>query len=257
MRLTKTGLCTIYLLSFVFLVSGIILFDGCQNKTKPAGDNFQPTGNTVEDGKKLVAIYCTKCHAEVPAGALTKDVWNYHTLPSMAHYLNVSVYGTSFYKKPTDTGGISLENLQIIKNYYLKVAPDSLPIATPPAPVVNDWAGFSLSKPKEADKNSFTTMVAVDQSTRKIYSSDVVTSKLYEWDHNFNVRSVAQLPSPGVNINFIKDSKGADTALVTCIGEYAKMDFPNGKIVAVNLHDKVEITIPKILGSEIYRPVQT
>src|SRR3569623_1596691 len=129
-------------------------------------------------------MYCTNCHAEVPANALSKDVWKFHTLPGMAHYLKVSVYGTSFYKKPTDTGGISLANLQIIQDYYHKVAPDSLPVAIPPAPLANDWAGFTLRKPKEDKHISFTTMVAVDQSTSKIYSSDVVMNKLFEWDKN-------------------------------------------------------------------------
>ena len=257
MRLTKTGLSIIYLLSFVFLVSGTILFNGCANNEKSDGDDFKPTGDTIADGRKLVAIYCTKCHAEVPTEALTKDVWRFHTLPAMAHYLKVSVYETSFYKKPTDTGGISLANLQIISDYYQKAAPKTLPVATPPAQLVNDWAGFSVRKPKENNRVSFTTMVAVNQSTGKIYSSDVLANKLFEWDKDLNVRSAAQLPSPGVDANFTKDDKGADAALVSCIGEFAPMDFPNGKIVRVNLNEKTEITVPKVLASEVYRPVQT
>jgi hypothetical protein len=256
MRLNKTGLYTIYLLLFVCLISGTILFNGCTD-TQKTDDTFKPTGDTVTDGKKLVAMYCTKCHAEVPTNALTKDVWKFHTLPGMARYLKVSVYETSFYKKPTDTGGISLANMQIIQGYYQKVAPDSLPVSTPPTPLIKDWAGFTVRKPKEVNRISFTTMVAVNQSTRKIYSSDVVTGKLYEWDKDLNVRNVAQLPSAGVDANFIKDEKGTDAALISCIGEFAPMDFPNGKVVSVNLNDKFEITVPKVMASEVYRPVQT
>ncbi|HEY8999897.1 MAG TPA: VCBS repeat-containing protein [Mucilaginibacter sp.] len=257
MRLTKTGLYTIYLLSFVFLISGTILFDSCNNKPKSPGDDFKAIGNTIEDGKRLVQIYCTKCHAEVPANALTKEVWTIHTLPAMAHYLKVSTYGTAFYKNPTDTGGISLENLQILKDYFQKVAPDSLPVAAPPTPLLNDWAGFSLLKPNPLDKVSYSTMIAVDQSTQKIYSSDLTNSKLYEWDRNLKMRTVAQLPSPGVDAIFTKNEKGADTALVTCVGEFLKMDFPNGKLVTVNLGDKNEITVPGVVASEVFRPVQT
>jgi len=257
MRLTKTGLSVIYLLSFVFLISGTIFFNGCKSSEENEGDSFKPTGDVVADGQKLVAIYCTKCHAEVPADALSKDVWKFHTLPGMARYLKVSVYETSFYKKPTDTGGISLANLQIIQDYYQKVAPDSLLAATPPAPLTNDWAGFTLRKPKENKRTAFTTMVAVDQSTHKIYSSDVVVNKLFEWDKDLNVRSAAQLPSPGVDANFTKDESGADVAIVSCVGEFAPMDFPNGKVVSIKLNDKDEITVPKVLASEIYRPVQT
>jgi len=256
MRLTKITLYTLYLLLFVFLISGTMLFNGCANNTTTE-DTFKPTGDTVADGKKLVAMYCTKCHAGVPANTLTKDVWRFHTLPAMAHYLKVSVYETSFYKKPTDTGGISLTNWQIIQDYYHKVAPDSLPVATPPTSVVNDWSGFTLKKPQEENRISFTTMVAVNQSTKKIYSSDVVTGKLYEWDKDLKVRNAAQLPSPGIDVNFIKDEKGADAAMVTCIGQFAPMDFPNGKIVTVGLNNKAEVIAPKVLASEVYRPVQT
>lgn len=257
MKLTKTGLSVIYLLSFVFVISGTILFNGCTDNNKAAADNFKATGDTIADGKKLVSIYCTKCHAEVPANALTKDVWKFHTLPGMAHYLMVSVYGTEFYKKTTDTGGISLTNLQIIQGYYQKVAPDSLSVSTPLIQPVNDWAGFTLKKPREADHFSYTTMIAVNQLTKKIYSSDVATTKLYEWDKDLNMRTVAQLPSPGVHASFLKDEKGTDAAMVSCVGEFAPMDFPNGKIVSVPLNDKTEITIPKVLASEVYRPVQT
>ena len=49
MRLTKTGLSIIYLLSFVFLISGTILFNGCKDNKKDTGDNFKPTVDTLAD----------------------------------------------------------------------------------------------------------------------------------------------------------------------------------------------------------------
>jgi len=257
MRLTKTGLSIIYLLSFVFLISGTILFNGCKENKKDTGDNFKPTGDTIADGKSLVAMYCVKCHADVPTNALNKDVWKFHILPDMAGYVKISVYGTSYYKKPTDTGGVSLENWQRIQDYYQKVAPKDLPVATPPTPLLNDWAGFTVRKPAEGTLISYTSMVTVNQSTHKIYSSDLLTTKLNEWDENLKPRNVAQLPSPGVDINFVKDDKGAEAAVVTCIGEYKPMDFPNGKLVKVRLNDKAEITVPTVIASEISRPVQS
>ena len=256
MRLTKTGLYTIYLLLFVFLISGTILFNGCKNTTTTA-DTFQPTGDTIADGKKLVQMYCTKCHQEVPVDALNKDVWKFHTLPAMAHYLKVSTYGASYFKKPTDTGGISLNNWQIIQDYYQKVAPAALAAPVIPAPLLNDWAGFVIHKPAESKHIAYTSMIAVNQSNHRIYSSDLLTNKLYEWDKDLKSRSVAQLPSPGVDANFIKDDKGVDAALITCIGEYRPMDFPNGKVVKVRLNEKTEITIPAMVASEVSRPVQT
>ena len=255
MRLSKTSLYTIYLLLFVFLISGTILSNGCKNTTTT--DTFQPTGDTLADGKKLVQMYCTKCHLQVPVDALNKDVWKFHTLPAMAHYLKVSTYGASYFKKPADTGGISLGNWQIIQDYYKKAAPAALTVPMAPTPLLNDWAGFTLRKPAESKHITYTSMIAVNQSTHKIYSSDLLTGKLYEWDKNLDSRSVAQLPSAGVDANFIKDDKGADLALITCIGEYMPMDFPNGKVVKVRLNEKAEITVPVTMASELSRPVQT
>jgi hypothetical protein len=255
MRVTKTGLFTIYLLLFVFVLSGTVLFNGCKSKTA-ASDEFQPTGDTIADGKKLVQMYCTKCHDLVPADALTKDVWKFHTLPSMAHKVGLSTYEVSYFKGPKDTAGISLTNWQIVQDYYNKVAPAELPAAKPPVPLANDWAGFSLKKPGERSVLVHTTMVKPDQSTGKIYSSDVQVTNLFEWDKNLNLRSIVELPSPGVDATFIKDEKGAGAAMVTCIGQMEAVDFPNGKVVKVDLDQKAN-SKPQILASEISRPVQS
>ncbi len=230
MKFTKSGLYTIYLLIFVFLLSGAVLFNGCSN-TDTAVNTFKPTGDTIADGAKLVQMYCTKCHQEVPAGALNKDVWKFHALPAMSHYLGLSTYGVAYFKKEQDTSGISLDNWQIIQDYYRKLAPVELPVSKPPVPLINDWAGFSLQKPGEVKEITYTTMVNVDQSTNKIYSSDVLSGKLFEWDKDLKSRAVAQLPSAGVNANFIKDDKGTPTAVISSIGEMQPMDFPNGKVM--------------------------
>jgi len=256
MRLSKTGLYTFYLLIFVFLLSGTVIFNGCKN-TETTDNIFKPTGDTIADGKKLVEMYCTKCHQLVPPDALNKDVWKFHTLPAMSHYLGLSTYGIEYFKKTLDTVGVSLTNWQIIQSYYAKLAPKELPVAKPPVPLVNDWAVFSLQKPSEDKKIAYTTMVAVDQSTSKIYSSDVVSGKLLEWGQELKSRDVAQLPSAGVSANFTKDDAGTPVAIVSSIGELQPMDFPNGKLVKIRLNQKEEITVPGVLASELARPVQS
>ena len=255
MKLTKTGLYILYLLTFVFLVAGAGLLNGCTDKNTTNG--FKPTGDTIADGKKLVQMYCTKCHQEVPADALTKDVWKFHALPAMAKYLGLSTYGIAYYKKTPDTAGVSLPNWQIILAYYQKLAPVTLPASKPPVPLLNDWAGFSLKKPEELKGITRTTMLAVNPLTQKIYSSDAVSTKLYEWDKNLKMRTVAQLPSTGVDANFLKNEKGVDEAVVTCIGELQPMDFPNGKVIKVSLDEKNEIANPGVVSSELSRPVQS
>src|SRR3569833_1818471 len=135
MKFNKTGLYTIYLLLFVFLISGGILFNGCKNNQPNV---YKPTGDTIADGKLLAQKYCTKCHQTVQPDALTKDVWKFHALPAMSHYLGLSTYGIDYYKKTPDTSCISLVEWQMIVANKKIAAPKELQPANRPAPLLND-----------------------------------------------------------------------------------------------------------------------
>src|ERR1700743_1155644 len=126
MKLLKPGLYTFFVLLFIGVFFGSMLLSGCKDKTAV----FEPTGDTIADGKVLTQKYCTKCHEAVEPAMLTKDIWKFHALPSMSHYLGLSTYSAiNYYKKPTDTGGVSLDEWQIIRTYYEKLAPTTLPVA--------------------------------------------------------------------------------------------------------------------------------
>jgi hypothetical protein len=255
MRLTKTGLYTTYLVIFIFFLSASVLFNGCKGNNDKT---FKATGDTIADGAKLVQTYCTKCHQLVPANFLIKDVWIHHTLPAMSRYLGLSTYGSEYFKKNTnDTSGISLVEMQAIVAYYNKIAPTTLEPVKPPVPLVDDWAGFSMKKPQENKSTAFTTMVAVNPNTHKIYTSDVITEKLYEWNSELKGQIIATLPSAAVNASFIKDANGTDQGLFTCIGQLQPVDFPNGKVIKVDLTGKSNNVIPAVVSSELARPVQT
>jgi len=257
MKLKKTWLFTTYLLVFVLLLSGSVLFNGC-GPGKSNSDTFKPTGDTIADGKALVQQYCTSCHKLVPANAITRDIWKFHILPEMSHYLGLSSYSiVNYYKKPTDTTGISIGNWEIIVNYYAKAAPDSLPVAKAPTPLLNDWAGFTLKKPAETNDIAYTTMLAVDPATKKLYSADIEKLKFYEWDKNFKSKVVADLPSPAMSADFVNDEKGNRQAILSCIGQIIPMDFPNGRIMSVDLNAKQEIKKPQVVQEDLARPVQT
>ncbi|HJP62943.1 MAG TPA: VCBS repeat-containing protein [Mucilaginibacter sp.] len=253
MKLNKTGLYTIYLLLFVFLISGSILFNGCKNNQPNV---YKPTGDTIADGKLLAQKYCTKCHQIVQPDALTKDVWKFHALPAMSHYLGLSTYGIDYYKKAPDTSGISLVEWQMIVAYYNKAAPKELQPAKRPVPLLNDWAGFTLKKPEPLKNVAYTTITAVDPSTNKLYTSDVITSKLYEWDSNLKGRIVTELPSAAVDAVFTSEN-GNHHGVFSCIGQIIPMDFPNGRVVNVDLDSKKANTEPVLVQSDLARPVQT
>jgi hypothetical protein len=253
MNFKKPFLFTFYILLLIGLFSGGLLMNGCSQQPKVA---YTLTGDTLVDGKNLVQINCTKCHALVPVNALDKDVWHFHTLPHMAHYLGLSSYMGGYYKAEKDTGGLSLVEYQIIDTYYHKMAPDTLRPVTKPTPLLDDWAGFTLKKPAQANFTTYTTMATIDPFTHKIYTSDALTDKLLEWDSNFNSRKVTTLPSTAVNAIFKKDAKGNNIGIFSSIGQIEAVDFPNGRVLNVNLDSKTDTT-QNLVADDLARPVQT
>jgi hypothetical protein len=254
MNFKKKYLAAAYLLLFIVLLSGVTLMYGC----KPKNEAYKLTGNVKIDGENLVQLKCTRCHALTPINALPKNVWLNHVLVGMAPMLNVSTYGSSFFKRdPRDTTGASIAEWLTIVDYYKKFAPDTLLPEKKPVPLVEDWAGFTLKKPSPLNSTSFTTAIAFNAATKKLYSADAVNEKLYTWDANLKIDSIASLPSAGVDISFDKDEAGNHTGFISAIGRMAPIDFPNGKIVKLNLDAKDVNATQTYIASDLPRPVQT
>ncbi|RFZ95064.1 VCBS repeat-containing protein [Mucilaginibacter conchicola] len=248
MSFKRTSVYIGSLLAGSFLLSLSVGFEGCKSKTAAS---YQLTGDTVADGKYLAQQYCTSCHALVPADALTKDVWRMHVMPTMADYLKISTYGSEFFKKPTDTGGISLIHWQAIVDYYNKVAPVELKPAKAHVPLATSLAGFTLRKPKEMPDVAFTTMIAGNPSTGKIYTSDLVASNLTEWDSELKPNVLTSLPSGATNLQFQKDGN----ALLSAVGRLDHVDYPSGRILDVKLNGSDHKTVD--VAEDISRPMQT
>ena len=255
MDLKKSYLIISYLLLFMAVLSGITFMNGCKRKTSQP---YKLTGNVMVDGPALAQIKCTRCHALVPVNALSKNVWEKHVLPYMASFMHVSIYGSTYYKRdPADTTGVTLQEWLTLVEYYKKAAPDTLLAAKKPIPLINDWAGFTLKKPAPVNYTSFTTMVAVNPYTHKLYSADFTNSKLLGWDSNLNPDSLGTLPSPAVNVGFAKDTAGNNAGFFSCVGRLEPADFPNGKVVKVNLDAKELNNDQTFIASDLPRPQQT
>lgn len=255
MKLSKSGKSVIYILFAAVSLSSVVMIDGCNNNKKPAG--YKMTGNAMEDGKNLVQLNCAKCHALVPVNALNKDVWKFHTLPDMAKYLRISRYGISYYKSEADTGGLPLDQWQTIVAYYEKMAPDTLLPVAKPTPLINDWAGFKLKLPAEQKHDVYTTLATIDSNTHKIYTFDLLSNQLSEWDANLSPKALAKTPTPVVNTIFNHEKDGSEHIIATCIGEMREMDFPNGRIIDLALGAKTDSVKQTLIESDLNRPVQT
>lgn len=255
MSFKKNYLITSYLLLFTVLLSGITLMNGCKRKTS---EPYKLTGNVLVDGQNLAQLKCTRCHALVPVNALSKDVWERHVLPYMASYMHISLYGPTYFKRNVaDTTGATLQEWLTIVEYYKKAAPDTIVAAKKPTPLLADWAGFTLKKPAPVNYTSFTTMVAVNPYTHKLYSADFTNAKLLGWDSNLKPDSLGTLPSPAINVGFAKDTAGNNAGYFSCVGRLELADFPNGKVVKVNLDAKELNNDQTFVASDLPRPQQT
>lgn len=237
--------------AFVLLVSGSVIFNGCKSKT---ASEVQNADDDKLNGQQLVAKYCTSCHALTPVNALTNDVWHYHTLPSMAKYAGISTYGSEYFKNDS-AKGISITNWAKIVDYYKKNAPVTLAAQKKPDSLVKDWAGFEVKLPKNAAgiNPAYTTAVAFDPSTKNIYSTDGVALQLYKWDENLNAVSIKSLPSPVMDIAFVKSA--ANKAVLTVAGAVRPMGIPNGRVANIDLTDRKAVV--KDIETDLSYPVQT
>jgi hypothetical protein len=247
----RTFLFTSCILSGVLVLSISTILNSCKSKV---GGPYELTGDTLADGKALVQQHCTKCHALVPVDALTKDVWTIHTLPAMAQFFSIKTYGADYYKADNDTSGMSLVNWQAIVSYYKKAAPDTLVAAKAPKALLNDWAGFTLRKAEKTADIAFTSMVMANPKTGNIYTGDVVTGNLTEFNNQLKPVNKVNLPSAAVDLKFIADSAGINQAIVSCIGRMDPVDFPNGRVFKVNLGSTLTLNQ---LETDLPRPVQT
>ncbi|TWR27698.1 VCBS repeat-containing protein [Mucilaginibacter achroorhodeus] len=247
MSLKRNSFIVSALLTGLVLLSISAGIEGCKPKTAAS---YKLTGDVVADGKYLTQQYCTNCHALVPANALTKDVWRMHALPVMADYLKISTYGSDFFKKPTDTGGISLVHWQAIVDYYNKIAPAELKPAQAPVALSSDWAGFTLRKPNEVTDVSFTTTIKGDPATGKIYTSDLVASNLTEWDTEFKPKVLTTLSSGATDIQLQNNG----TAVISAVGRIDHVDYPNGRIQGFKLNGGNKTFD---IAGDMPRPVQT
>ena len=255
MNLKKAYLFTFYLMIPVLIITGSTLISSCKRKSERA---YTLSGDTIKDGENLVRINCTKCHTLVPANLLTNDVWQFHTLPSMAGYFSIRAYmGNEYYKNPTDTGGLTLLEWQSIVAYYKKMAPVKLAPAPNQAVLINDWAGFTLKMPAKVVHPAFTTMVAIDPDNHKIFTSDYIYANLTEWSSDLKPVKSTEIPSSAVNVIFKKDASKNNHAILSCIGRMDPVDFPNGRVIDLNLDSKDSTNTAFLIGSDLPRPVQT
>lgn len=255
MKIRRIYLCSFYIATVLLAISTGVLFNSCKNKSATKSNSYEYTGNDIVDGKNLVQIHCTRCHALVQADALTKDVWVYHTMPAMASKFGLGDYGGNQYYQKDSAATISLSDWAKIIAYYKKAAPSVLAPAKPPVALQKDWAIFKLKRPKADTAIAYTTLVAADPYSKKIYTSGLLTRKLYQWDKNLKPTLINDLQTTAVGADFIKDNNGKTQGIFSSIGTVEDVDYFLGSVDKYNLNSSKPKLTDTVIANALPRPV--
>jgi hypothetical protein len=246
MRLSKQTILTI---SLFLCTAGICLFSvNCNAPGKPA--------IMVTDGKTLSQTYCKSCHQYPDAQLLDQQTWAKHVLPAMAPRLGIAVYADDQYvNNPSAKSTVSYEDWLMIVDYYTKASPKKLTPAKVPVKPLQDWAVFSLIKPRNTVPLATTTMVAFDTIGKHIYTSDRMNNSVFKWDDNLKLLSTTKYASPAVNAQFYRAAQGAVKGIFTFIGSMDAVDISNGFVQQLDLDSSIKQ--PLQIADKLPRPIQS
>lgn len=213
-----------------------------------------------ERGGQLFKGYCASCHIAPSVQDLPRNIWEKNILPEMGARLGIldSGYdpyrGISFREQSAilktdvypDKPVLSLEDWELIKNYVLDSAPDSLKMhypENPPSPL----SQFSPD-PIAIDSfpGSFITFMRYDQFSRKLNLGDI-RGNLYDYDFVKNKSH----PMGRFGIGIVDYTMKDGVRYITSVGQLNPSELASGRIF-INADNKTTL-LPQIL----HRPVNT
>lgn len=210
------------------------------------------TGELAE-GRDAAQKYCSTCHLAVDPALLDRDTWKNRILPVMAQYFGIEVWQKNQYFAGENPAMPITDWMKIVA-YYDSLAPAHLPVARPPVPVREDWAGFTLKTPSgDTSRLATTTMVAIDSAGGAIYTSSSEMPALVRWDADFGRKTKASLASPAMHMLF-PDRLPADPPVVTVVGEMRAYDVSKGELCRLKPSGEFD-PLPFVTG--LRRPLHT
>jgi len=164
--------------------------------------SFLSCENQHQKDERLAKQYCGSCHIFPEPSLLDKKSWEKEVLPEMAFRMGLdnSLLSTSTFQDQAaimmslpDAPMTSQENWERIKKYYNDTAPDSLII---PEQKISDTLKLFEVKPIRLRvlQHKAVTVIAQDSTKDTIYIG-TRQGKLYELNHNFEVKDSIRLSS--------------------------------------------------------------
>lgn len=176
----------------------------------------------------------------------------------MAPRLGIKVYGDDLYVfDPAAKSVLSYADWIRIVEYYRSASPKILKPALANIKPVQDWAVFTMRKPKDIVLSATTTMVAFDTADRQIFTSDDGGPNLYQWSGKLALLATRKFKSPAVDVRFNKDDiTGTVHGDFTFIGNLKAEDTNNGELTDINLNAfKTDTGAAEV--TKLDRPVQS
>ncbi|HEY4155384.1 MAG TPA: VCBS repeat-containing protein [Puia sp.] len=213
----------------------------------------------VQSGASLSKNYCGSCHQYPSPEILDSETWVKHVLPEMAPRLGIAVFDDNQYvNNPySTTATVSFADWLKIVAYYRSGSPKTLKPAFVETKPVQDWAMFTMHRPKDTLSTAATTMVSFDTIGHHIYTSDNQSSDLYQWSDHLALQASRKFKSPAVDVQFNKDSSsGTEHGAFTFIGSLRANDVDNGNLTDIDL-DAFKTDTGVVQAVRLDRPVQS
>lgn len=253
------------------MISLCLSLTACKEKvtkkeTKTDAPNIEETGARVDisndlihsqpfitddqgiEGRRLAMQHCQRCHMFVEPEALSKAVWKDFVFPRMGAFMGMHHVGV---KTRIDQGNhpaekqmihdagiylpgalMTLKDWQVLVAYYMGRAPEKL---DKPADIVSITPSSDLFQEASfgyKQDNPNTTLVHIDEDSKRLFVGDMITSQLSILGSDLNRSQKIKMGSAPVHVQI----QNGDL-WVTNIGFVNPSDFPAGELVMLKGED--------------------
>jgi len=219
---------------------------------------------SIDSGEVLAKQYCQGCHSFPEPSLLDTKSWEKGVLPNMGPRLGLFNFYWKAYPSmradPTLPAGfypsqplISPDNWQHILDYYLAMAPESLPGQRRPVPIKNDLAIFRISSPVNSGTYPGTCYIHIDTtvSPHSFLQADINRKSIIRY--NSDLQPIDSFLSSGTLIDIDFQNK---CLIATLIGELNPTNARLGKLEQLTCFEKGNPNSMYLIDS-LQRPVQS
>ena len=200
------------------------------------------------EGRRLAMQHCQRCHMFVEPEALSKAVWQGFVFPRMGAFMGMHHVGVKTRiengnhpaeKKIVNESGVyatraemTLKEWQVLVAYYMGRAPEKLEnpaeiALIAPSSELFQEAGFGYRQ-----DNPNTTLVRIDEDSKRLFVGDMITSQLSILNSDLNRSQKIKMSSAPVHVQILNDD-----LWVTNIGFVNPSDFPAGELTVLKGED--------------------